>query len=283
MSGLHKNCLICNDVNLVHQYTINGYHILKCKRCSLLFVGEVVSQEELRRHQNEGDDEFIYLEQGNVDNLKYYYGKLASHILQEKQVGKILDVGCSAGFFLDCMEGWERHGVEMDERYAGMAKSKYGHHIFSGTLEDYPCAEEYFDVITLQDVLDHMPDPLQALRKCNSLLKPGGLIIVKVHNVSCLLARISGQRFYAFVPPVHLVYFNSKNIGEAVMRSGFEVDKIVYIPHLLSLKTIIYRLSHSGRRKILNYLNRIIGESFAGKIRIKKNLHDIVTVFARKP
>lgn len=279
---MHKACIVCKNEDIFTKYIVEGFHILRCKRCSLLFVGERLSQKQLQAYYEKMPDDFAYSDTENIKNLKYYYLTLIGLISKKISTGKILDVGCSSGQFLDCLQGWECHGIERDSRYAQKARLKYGNNIHIGTLQDYESRQGYFDVITLQDVLDHMPDPLQALTKCHALLKPDGLIAVKVHDFSCLYALISGSKCYAFTPPNHLVYFNRKNLTQALSLSGFQVEQYRYLAHLLVLRTVLFRLSRNNKRSFFYRLSRIISDTPLGKIRIRKNLHDIVTVLARK-
>ncbi|MDD5530426.1 MAG: class I SAM-dependent methyltransferase [bacterium] len=282
---MHKNCIVCKNKDIFTKYIINGFHIFQCRQCSLLFVGEKLSQEELKmwyEQKADVDCDYTYADQENIENLKFYYLKLADWISKKMPTGKILDIGCSGGYFLDYMKGWDCHGIEISSLYAEKAKAKHGNNIHTGTVEDYEYKKEYFDVITLQDVLDHMPDPLQALAKCNSLLKPGGIIVIKVHDISCLFAKLLGPRFYAFVPIFHLVYFNKKNLIETLSMSGFKTEEYKYLAHLLFLKTIFYRLSQDNKKNFFYKLYNVINRSSLRNIKIKKNLYDIITVFARK-
>jgi SAM-dependent methyltransferase len=283
MFPLHESCIVCKGKDIYLKYIINEFHLLKCRHCSLLFVGEKLSPMDLKIYYEKLAENYAYTDSGdNMENLKFYYYKLADLILKKISRGRVLDVGCSSGGFLDCLPGWERHGIELDYRYAEQAKIKYGNNIHIGTLDDYQCAEGYFDVIALQDVLDHMPDPLQALAKCNALLKPDGLFVVKVHDISCLFAKLMGKNFYALIPPVHVVYFNRMNLFKALNICGFEVKKCWYLPQLLFFKTIFYRLAKNNTQNVFYFFYRIFNRYPFKDVKIKKNLYDIVTVFAKK-
>ena len=103
----------------------------------------------------------------------------------------------------------------------GITLSKYANNIVSGVIEDYPVRESFFDVITLQDVLEHCINPTEVIGSCYKMLKPGGLIIIKVHDISCLYARMSCKTFYAILPVFHLFYFSKKLLAFILSRSGF--------------------------------------------------------------
>ncbi len=127
-----------------------------------------------------------------------------------------------------------------------------------------------------------MVDPLEALKKCNKLLKPNGLLIVKVHDMSCLYAKITGKNFYAFLPPLHLFYFNRTSLVMALKKASFKVILSKHMGHLLLLNTIFYRLSRGNQKKHLFKLYKLMKGTWFGHRKIYKNLHDIITVFAVK-
>jgi len=283
--GEHTTCYVCGSADLERRFVVKGFTIVRCGQCSLQFVKARVSQDELDRfyEQKNPEDEFVYNDPANVRNLNFYYYRLRDVIQRHAGPrGRILVVGCSAGCFLDVIEGWERHGIELTAEYSQNARAKYGVNIHRGTLDDYICEEAYFDVITLQDVFDHVRDPMATLRACHRLLAPGGLIIIKVHNISCLYSKVTGSRFYALLPPEHLSYFNKTSLRHALSRTGFSVLYHTYIGHLLSLKTVAFRLSHNGKPGLFYSLYKVLRRSRVGDLSIRKNLHDIITIMATK-
>lgn len=279
----HLKCPVCESKNIKDKYKLKDYIISECLDCSAVFVKEILTDDFLKNFYQKSEGDFVY-EDANQQLLSYYYNKIKSEIEKIKPAkGAILDIGCSAGFFLNIMEGWERHGTEIAEKFGQIAKEKIGANIYIGSFEDYPIRENYFDVITLQDVLDHFIDPVKNLKKCYQMLKPGGLLVIKVHNISCLYAKIKGANFYAIIPPAHLFYFNEQSLKYTFNRVGLRFLKSKFIGHILQLKTIFYRLSSDGRNKFYFKLSKLLEKNILGNIRFYKNLHDIITVFATKP
>ncbi len=180
------------------------------------------------------------------------------------------------------MNGWDRYGIEISLKYAQKAKENYGNNIHIGDLEDAVFQKGYFDVITLQDVLDHMIDPIVALNRCHQLLKPNGLLVIKVHNISCLFAKLTRSHFYAIIPPYHLSYFNKKSLREALIRTDFSLLFFKFIAHKLFIKTVFLRLARGKQSGIFYKLHAWLDHLPLGNISFKKNLHDIITVFAEK-
>lgn len=284
----HATCPVCGNGQLRAAHVINDFTILRCRSCELMFVKEIPTQQELDYHYGKAadgmksDEDCVYLNRANDENLAYYYRKLREQIVRRVPTGRVLDVGCNAGQFLDVMAGFERYGIERSPLHGPVAREKYGENIFIGTFEDYPAPAIPFDCITLQDVLDHMVDPLEALRKCQRLLKPGGLLIVKVHDISCLYAKLSGKNFYAFLPPLHLFYFSRTSLKLALEKAAFTVVRALHMSHRIFVSTVFYRLARGNPNSPFFALYRRTEGTWLGRRRIHKNLHDIITVFAVK-
>lgn len=279
----HLFCPVCRHNVLRDKFTVNDFPIVRCESCQLMFVKEKLSQPELDRYYEQAAErDCTYLSRENDENLKYYYRNLRSLILERVPSGKILDVGCSAGGFLDVMNDFECYGMERSPSFGKAAKEKYGDDIFIGTFEDYQAPNFLFDCVSLQDVLDHTVDPLAVLEKCRKLLKPNGLLIIKVHDFSCLYAKIMGKRFYAIVPPFHLFYFNKKAMAEILEKASFDILFSKHLSHLMFVGTIFFRLSRENQKSGFFRLYELINKTGLGHKKVRKNLHDIVTVFAVK-
>jgi 2-polyprenyl-3-methyl-5-hydroxy-6-metoxy-1,4-benzoquinol methylase len=281
-SRSHTSCPLCGGADLNNMWEVNGYTITKCRKCSLVFVLNYVTTEELIAHYGAMNDDSYG--DNNVDCLNYYYEALGGLIRKRfPQGGRILDIGCSRGWFLDTMEGWECHGNEITDTYGKAAREKHGDQISIGPFEEYPMREGYFDVITLQDVFDHIREPLDVLKKCYRLLRPGGLIAIKVHNISCLYAKVTGKRFYAVIPPSHLFYYDKATLGRTLEKSGFQVVDSKFIGHLFKIKTIFLRLSRDNVNSRQFRAYQALKGTALGEFQFKKNLHDIITMLAVKP
>lgn len=281
---LYTECPICGVSDTTPRFSVDGFRIDECHGCGVVFVANIVTHEKLSiAYESAASDEFVYTEE-NVAYLSHYYRALKERIvaLTGKNSGRILDVGCSAGYFLDLMEGWDRHGIEISAKEAAVAKKKYGDSICIGVIEDYPERESFFDVIALQDVLDHCIDPMRVIRACHRMLKPGGLVIVKVHDISCLYARVTGKNFYAILPPFHLFYFSKKPLKWMLESVGFQKPFFRHIGQVIQLKTVFYRLSRGHRNTFCYRVYQLLANASIGRLPIPKNLHDIITAFAIK-
>lgn len=247
----------------------------------MLFVQEILTDEDLKTHYASIVPDPAYADPDNEENLAFYYRLLKREIERRAPKGRILDIGCAKGQFLDVMQGWETFGTEIGPDLA-VAREKYGRRISELPIDRCGWEADFFDVIVMQDCFDHMLRPLEVLRACRRLLKPGGLLVVKVHDISSLFARISGSKYYALSPPSHLSYFSPRSLRLSLTKSGFDCQAIRYFPHLLFLRTVFQRLSRGSDGSIFYPIYRALRRSRLGSLRIRKNVFDIMTVFAAK-
>jgi SAM-dependent methyltransferase len=149
--------------------------------------------------------------------------------------GRILDVGCAAGFFVKAASdaGWDATGVEPCRWLADYGASRLGLKIVPSNLRDARFADASFDVVTMWDVLEHVPDPPAELREVFRILRPGGLLVVNYPDVGTWQAKLAGKHWWFFLS-VHLTYFTKKTIKAMVSRAGFE--GCVTRPHFQSLE-----------------------------------------------
>ena len=99
----------------------------------------------------------------------------------------LLDIGAGDGYFLHLLRqrGWNYlTGIDPSPHAAPLAMRKFTIPLRTGTVTEQRFAGSSFDIITLWDVLDHMSTPFEDLREINRILKPGGLLLMRVRNMS---------------------------------------------------------------------------------------------------
>lgn len=147
---------------------------------------------------------------------------LARNLPAARPGAALLDVGCGNGDFLDFAHraGWQVMGVEPDPLAVETARGR-GLEVRPGGIEVLDGVRAAFDVITLSHVIEHVHEPLEMLRACYRLLKPGGFLWLETPNLDSLGHRVYGPAWRALEPPRHLVLFTWGSLERALEAAGF--------------------------------------------------------------
>jgi len=141
---------------------------------------------------------------------------------------RLLDVGCGNGSFLVHMRklGWEVTGIEPDEEAISAAREKFGLEAFHGSLEEAKFPDGHFDAITMNHVIEHVLDPIELLKECNRILRPGGTLVVVTPNINSLGRYSFGEYWRGLEVPRHVFLFSPDAMKSCAERSGLVVHEL---------------------------------------------------------
>lgn len=143
---------------------------------------------------------------------------------------QILDVGCANGFSLKAAEklGFKSaYGVEISKMACDYAKSNLNlKNIFCGTLLEAKYPSESFDIVTLYDVIEHVPNPREILVEVSRILKADGLIVLKQMDINSELSKKYKEKWAYIAPAAHLYYFSKPTISRLMEEVGFDLVNI---------------------------------------------------------
>ncbi len=238
-------CHVCSSKNDTTYIEARGYRIAQCRNCGLWFVNPQPTVEELRQFYASYDDG----EQWR--NLEEHFNRgVRKAVLQAKQSGTVLDVGCGSGNFLRCMKeaGFSAFGIEPSKSGSEYGREAHGVDIYHGMIDDYLTVNygRVFDVVTLLNVLEHLTDPAGALSQLGQVLAPDGVLAIVVpdarfHDLVGRLRRFAGvsdpywieqpKSFLSgFKLPDHLCSFQPSTIASLLRRCGFRIVTIESAP-----------------------------------------------------
>lgn len=140
---------------------------------------------------------------------------------------RMLDVGCGSGASLLEASALGAHswGIEADPN-VGPISQVLGLRIHFGSLKDVPFDGQNFDVVVLNQVIEHIPEPDLALQLIRQRLAPGGRIVLVFPNVDSLWRRLSGPRWINWHIPYHLHHFNLQTFARMAERCGYQVGTV---------------------------------------------------------
>ena len=153
-----------------------------------------------------------------------FYGALKKNAKYLPLPGaKILDIGTAGGAFLDAANefGFDAYGMEPSKDLVERGKAR-GLKIEQGTIESHGFEAHRFDMVSLWDVIEHLPDPKAALIEIRNLLKPNGVLLINFPDIGTWQSKIAGKKFW-WILSVHLHHFSKPTIRDICRRTGFEV------------------------------------------------------------
>ena len=220
--------------------------VVRCVACGLVYLNPRLKPGTIVGSYAEGEDS-LFVKQ-DAFRIRTFTSAL-KHLRKKRffrfsKETKALDIGCAGGAFLRAAKnlGISAVGVEPSKWLGEYARSQHGLDVRTGVLKDQSFPEKSFDLITLWDVIEHVPDPSAELLLISKLLKPGGLLVVNYPDFGSLPARVLGRK-WPFLLSVHLVYYTRRTIRKQLRKAGFRIIDIR--PHWQTLE-LGYILKRAG-------------------------------------
>ena len=224
------NCPVCNQGSFTEWGTTGVYAVLRCTHCGM---GITFPAPTFAESANVNQEKYQLRSRiQTYDSRKEYFSKRYRRQLRGihafKAGGTLLDVGCNIGAFLTEARaaGFQTAGVEMNRECAEYAQSQLGLDVFNGRLDQAGFADGAFDVVTLYDVLEHVPEPTRLLQEIRRILKPTGLLVVQSPNIDSLMANWTKTEWQWLCLPDHLFHFTPATLATLIGQSGFEVQAV---------------------------------------------------------
>jgi len=218
-------CNICGEDNTTIIWEKNKFCYRKCNECDLVYISPRLNSDSINNIYETGfkskhDSKPVPVDHSSYNNIYRSFDKY-------RKKNNLLDVGCFRGDFLVGARenGWNVYGTEISNSAAVYGIDNNNIDIFIGTLPEAEFESDYFDVVTLLDVVEHLANPSNYLKEIYRILKPGGLLFMDTPNYNSLLRNIYGKKWSIFFP-WHLYYFSAKTLKKIVLHNGFKVKKI---------------------------------------------------------
>lgn len=264
MTDLHV-CPLCGSGDSVERHAA-PLPVRECS-CGLAFLWPRPSEENLKEIYTEDYYKSWGLE-GENDALprRMKHLTFASRLRAVEALnvapGKVLDVGCATGYFLEVASerGWDVAGVELSAYSAGLAAVKFGERIFNGSLEQAAFHDGAFDLVTLSDLIEHVPHPLAFLHEVRRILKPGGLVMIVTPDLGSLSERVMKGK-WSHYKVEHLYYFSAATLTACLEKAGFVPVMTGSAPKYLNLDYIINQFAiypHPVLTPILTAIGRLL-------------------------
>jgi len=152
-----------------------------------------------------------------------------SHAIPHLQPGRMLEIGCASGAFMHRMArlDWDVHGIEFSATAAARARD-LGYPVFAGSVEDAAETGELNDLIVGWMVLEHLHEPVAALRKLRRMATPHAWLVLSVPDAGSFEFRMFGNAWYALQLPNHLYHFTPTTLTRMLKAAGLAVHRIFH-------------------------------------------------------
>lgn len=251
--------------------------LLKCGDCGFVFAKQsAVPYEEL--YQQTEDQAYLAESVGRRKAAR----KVLKRIKKHKRSGKLLEVGCSAGFFLDeaRQAGFDVTGIELSEWAMNFAKNKLGLTDLYSSVEEGNFPDHCFDVIVMQDVIEHLVDPAGMLLKLRKLIKNNGILYISTPNIASRAAKLFKMRWWG-INAFHLFYFSKKTLSQLLMNLGYQPGKCYTYTRYFSLDYLSERVkSYSSRMG--RFLHWLFDKTSLSKFCFPVNFYDQLDMIVTK-
>ncbi|MFZ0043149.1 MAG: class I SAM-dependent methyltransferase [Solirubrobacteraceae bacterium] len=190
-------------------------------------------------------DEYVEEEAGQRATARGMLERIERHVPER---GAILDLGCWVGFLLAeaRQRGWQVTGVEPSQFASDFARQRLGLSVVTSDLFSASLDPGSFDAVTMNDVIEHLIDPGEALDHVHGLLRGGGILSLALPDAGSAVARTLGKRWWS-VLPTHVQYFTRNSMVILLQSHGFQVLEVSTAPKAFTVRYYLNRISgYSG-------------------------------------
>lgn len=255
-------CILCaTSGRFRRRYAKDGYGIEECLSCGLVQLVPTPSPETLNALY-EGDSYFG----GEGSGYSQYEDQESEYLSTFREdvrritkfvsSGRVLEVGCGFGYFLQCAldAGYDVYGIDLSPAAIKWASVRHPGRVFCGRLEEIPeIQDKQYDVIFGSHLIEHITYPGDFLATASKLLRPGGLMVLVTPNIKSLLSRLSRSRWVSFKIPEHVSYYDPRTITKLLNRSGYSVRAVDSAYQYYALPFVASRV-----RELLSPVSRIV-------------------------
>jgi len=306
MSYRLPECPLCGGQEFLPLLRARDYHYgnpdeyqqSQCKECELAFLDPMYDEEELAAFYPKSY--YAFADRFSVPSPTlswkekvWRFAGRREHPTKDphfERPGKLLDIGCGSGWFIDQMrdQGWDVTGVEPNAAAANFGKTERGLNIIPGSLLDANFPSNFFDYVRMNHSLEHMGNPNEVLEEAHRILSDSGKLMIGVPNRDSLNARVFGQYWHHLALPVHTFTYSSRTLSRMLRKHAFEVKQVVFNTNVTSLQESIqmYLNRNDGRLTPQGRFTASLTATFlchcASKLQNILHIADVIEVTAVK-
>jgi SAM-dependent methyltransferase len=239
------HCALCGSGRSKRFIGAKRRTVVECRDCGLRALSPMPTLDDLVQVNAETVHPFFNACLEDEESYRRYFARKLDDLAQRVPGGRLLDVGCGAGFFLDAARsrGFMVSGLDLSPVPAAYARDTLGLDVHVGSVYGFDAAPASFDAITIFQTIEHDPHPAALCERLYELLAPGGALMVTTPAADGFVARAMGRFWFGYRNVEHVSFFSRRSLRHALVRAGFEID-FVDVEHgkALTAKYVLNRL-----------------------------------------
>jgi SAM-dependent methyltransferase len=240
-------CPLCGARDAATVGTKDGFTIVRCRPCGLTYVNPRLAFGDLADlYSGQAISPAAYYVRTERQDERSFSERVAL-IERYRKPGTLLDLGCGPGTFSLAARarGWTTLGLDINAASVAHCRAR-GLEVIAGAFPHPELDGKRFDVIAMNDFLEHLTDPAGALRTVRDLLVPGGIVFISTPDIGSAMARMTGRRWLHLKPNEHLVYFDRRTIRAVLERAGYRVEHVQSIGRIRNLGVALEKVAAYG-------------------------------------
>ncbi|RPI15807.1 MAG: class I SAM-dependent methyltransferase [Lysobacterales bacterium] len=254
------------------------YRVVRCARCGLLRTNPRPAPAAMGSYYPEDygphqmNDEADASPAGAATRRARLLRRLGLEVRATPPVspGRLLEIGCASGGWLARMQqaGWSVRGIEFSPRAAERARHR-GFDVQVATIESATAPPEPVELVAAWMVLEHLHEPVEALRRVREWVTPEGYLIASVPDAGALERRLFGARWYALQLPTHLFHYSPATLGRLLAAAGWRVERVAWQPNCMNLlHSLEYLAEDRGQKRLGSAVRWLRSAPGAARLRV---------------
>lgn len=283
MAEQPRQCPACRSAGVRAAFGKDGYTVLRCPHCGLRFCADQLDMRDLAPLYDEpyftgggpGYEDYVGQERTHRRQARRYLGYLHSLGIAP---GRLLDVGCAAGFFLDEARraGWTVQGCDVSPYATELARDRLHLDVQCAGFLEADLPNGAFDVVTAFNVFEHLPDPRAAVDRLARLVRPGGYVVLETWNADSLVARLFGAAWHQYSLPYVPFYYTPDALARLFRVERWRFARLGWWAKWISLERAAAVLAYNAPTPAIGRLARRFGHSRLGALEVPYVMGDLV-------
>jgi SAM-dependent methyltransferase len=285
-------CVSCHSEDAVVRFApgvAQVHQIVRCTKCGLMYAHPMDAPEtETARAEMDETARALHNQQ-RIEKERWQvgdYDKTRKTLnRQHPNRGRLLEIGSGYGFLLAQFraDGWDVAGVDPQAEACDFARRYHQLEIICGLFETSGLADASCDVIVMNHVIEHVPDPQELLRQIHRVLKPGGHLAMETPAYDTLMYAILGKRERSLSCDGHVFFFTRKTLQTLYEQAGFEKVSFVRVGRTLSVNRLMWVIGTISKSSALRrWLDAVSRKLRLNDLRIHLNFGDMQRVCVQK-